>query len=224
MASPVESSWVAAVVALGGQESAARVSAADLVRRYAEPHRRYHTATHVAAVLRDSADLAVALRLDGRQQAYVALAACAHDVVYDARPGDDERASADWTRAALQVAGVDPDRVGPVVDLVLATLTHDASDADEVAAALLDADLAILAGDPSDYDAYVGAVRQEYAAVDDESWRAGRAAVLSALVDRPRLYLSEPGRTRWEATARANVTAELAQLTGTVEGGRGTRS
>ena len=210
----IGAAWTDAVVALGGRAHAAAGSAADLVRRYAEPHRRYHTATHVVAVLRDCGVLADALALDARERSRVALAACAHDVVYDGRPGDDERASADWARSALSAAGLTPDHVEPVALLILATSTHEAHVDHVAATALLDADLAILAGPPDEYAAYVRAVRAEYAHVDDDGWRTGRAAVLHGLLDRPRLYLSEPGRARWEAAARTNVAAELAQLTG----------
>ncbi|WP_375499006.1 HD domain-containing protein [uncultured Jatrophihabitans sp.] len=211
----METAWVAAVATAGGRVGPAADSADDLVRHYAEPHRRYHTATHVIAVLRDSAELADALGLDDVQRAVIALAACAHDVVYNARPGDDERASAQWAREALRMAGLAAAHVERVAQLVLTTLTHHTDPDDVPATALLDADLAILASAPDTYAAYVSAVRAEYAAVDDDGWRTGRAAVLSGLLDRPRLYLSEPGRMRWEAAARANVAAELGQLTGT---------
>ena len=213
MTSSIGTAWADAVVALGGRAEAAADSAAELVRRYAEPHRRYHTATHIEAVLRDGDWLADALGLDEQQRAVVALAACAHDVVYDARPGDDERLSSRWAREALHEAGVAPGPAEHSVQLILATLIHDARKDDAAAAALLDADLAILASPAEAYAAYVSAVRAEYAHVDDVGWRAGRAAVLSGLLDRPQLYLSAPGRAQWESAARANVGAELAQLT-----------
>lgn len=211
--SGVADAWVAAVVAAGGGRHAATASGAELVARYAEPHRRYHTATHVAAVLRDCETLAGELELPLAERAAVTLAACAHDVVYDARPGDDERASAAWAVDALRDAGVAAPMRDRVAALVLATLTHDADPGDTGATVLLDADLAILAAAPRDYAAYVRAVRAEYASVDDAQWRTGRAAVLGALLGRPRLYLSEPGRERWERAARKNVAAEIAQLT-----------
>lgn len=195
---------------LGGCADAATV--ADLERRWAEPHRRYHTTQHLEAVLRDADALADDLRLDDDSRAVVTLAACAHDVVYDARPGDDERASADWAREALAGCGVDAPAVQRVVDLVLATITHTAAPADVAASILLDADLAILAAQPAEYEGYVAATRVEYSSVSDEDWRHGRARVLSALLDRDRLYLTELGRARWEARARANVTAELQRL------------
>src|SRR4051794_633329 len=97
----VAQTWVASVVAAGGQWSAAESAAADLTRRYGEAHRRYHTADHVAAVVRDCALLGAELRLSALDHVVVALAACAHDVVYDGRPREDERSSAEWARTWL---------------------------------------------------------------------------------------------------------------------------
>jgi predicted metal-dependent HD superfamily phosphohydrolase len=204
--------WVAAVTQLGGSAEAAAATAADLEHRYCEPHRRYHTLTHVAAVLDDAARLAAEVGLSVSDRAVVALAACAHDVVYAPRPGRDEQASAAWARAALTACAV-PDEVGAqVAAIVLATISHTADVA--VANVLLDADLAILAADPAEYARYVDGVRAEYSAVPDADWRTGRAAVLRRLLDRPALFATEPARRRWDARARRNLAAELAALSG----------
>jgi predicted metal-dependent HD superfamily phosphohydrolase len=195
--------WRAAVSALGG-----RPVDTDIVARYGEPHRRYHNLTHVRAVVRDAVTL---VPLSSREKAELILAACAHDVVYDAVPGTDEQRSADWARDWLAQSNLTSvaDRVS---DLVLATIKHTASADDPVACALLDADLAILAATPQDYDTYAAAVRQEYSAVDDDAWRTGRSRVLSSLLDRDRLYLTPAGHDRWEAQARHNLSRELATL------------
>jgi len=92
------------------------------------------------AVLADAARIADALRLTATDRALLILAACAHDVVYDARPGDDERASARWASCALDRAGLGDDALR-VEQLVLSTLAHEAPQGDPVTAALLDADL-----------------------------------------------------------------------------------
>lgn len=194
---------------MGGDGSIASSSAAALERRYAEPHRRYHTTSHVEAVLRDVAWLADELDLDADERAVVLLAACAHDVVYDANPGEDERASAEWARAALVAAGVAGDAVRRVEHLVLLTLTHCGGADDPVAAVLLDADLAILGADPAAYAGYVAAVREEYVSVPDDLWRDGRGRVLRDLLAREPLFCTEPGQRRWEARARRNGQAEL---------------
>jgi predicted metal-dependent HD superfamily phosphohydrolase len=76
------------------------------------------------------------------------------------------------------------------------------------AAALLDADLAILGAPRERYTACAKAVREEYAKYPDDVWRDGRIAVLEGMLART-LYRSEAARTRWASAARANLTAEL---------------
>lgn len=191
--------WDEAVLALGGTPAPT-----GLEDRYREPHRRYHDLDHVRQVMRD----AVALT-EGRERALVALAAWAHDVVYDGRPGDDERASAEWARGHLTAAGLAAGDVARVAGLVLATADHTAPPGDRAAQALLDADLAILAAEPGEYERYRQAVRAEYAHVSDDQWRAGRAAVLRSLLAKEPLYLLAH---HWEAPARRNLAAELAAL------------
>jgi len=204
--------WVEAVGHLGGDRAVARRSGDDLVRRYSEPQRHYHTLDHVRAVLTYAAELASESGLDADQRATLTLAVCAHDVVYDARPGADEEASAGWVRQALNAAGVPPGIVERVADLVLGTASHAADANDAVAAVLSDADLAILGAPAAAYDAYAAAVREEYSAVADPDWRFGREAVLRSLAERPRLYVTDEAHRRWDAAARANLARERAQL------------
>jgi predicted metal-dependent HD superfamily phosphohydrolase len=208
----VEIMWTGAVCVLGGNQDVATAAAADLSARYAESHRRYHDNAHVRAVLRDAEALAEELRLSAVERAVLAVAAGAHDVVYDARPGDDERRSASWARDWLTRAGVEEALVARAEELVLATMTHSAPPDDRTAWALLDADLAILGAGPAAYDRYRAAVREEYGSLEEPVWRAGRAAVMAGLLARDPLYGTAAGRRRWEAAAKANITRELNSL------------
>jgi predicted metal-dependent HD superfamily phosphohydrolase len=208
----VETIWTDAVCLLGGDREVAAAAAADLGARYAEAQRRYHDREHVRAVLRDVDLLAGELRLPAEERAVLVIAAGAHDVVYDARPGDDERRSAAWARDWLARAGVGEGPAARVEELVLATLTHSAPPGDRAAWVLLDADLAILGADADAYDRYRRAVREEYAVHDEPAWRAGRAAVMSGLLARDPLYRTPAARRRWEAAARANIARELDAL------------
>jgi predicted metal-dependent HD superfamily phosphohydrolase len=180
----------------------------DLEARYAEPHRHYHNFIHAQQVAQD----ATALTPSGRDRALVALAAWAHDVIYDAHPGDDERASAAWARRHLREAGLPQEDVARVEGLVLATLTHTPPPGDHLAEALLDADLAILGAAPETYERYRTAVRAEYAHVAEAQWRTGRAAVLTSLLAKDPLYRTAAAHEQWAAQARRNLTAELAGL------------
>lgn len=205
-------SWVEAVRSLCGNAAVAEAAADELVGCYAEPHRRYHNTAHVLAVLRDAALLADDLDLPLRDRAVLALAACAHDVRYDGRPGEDERHSAEWAGTWLRRADIAAADVSEVERLVLATLDHAADCADPVARVLFDADLAVLGGEPDDYTAYRLAVRAEYAHVSDADWRIGRAAVLADLAGREPLFHTAPARKRWERSAKVNLRTELAAL------------
>lgn len=181
----------------------------DLVRRYSEPHRRYHTVDHLAAMLVVIDDLAA----DAADLDAVRYAAFFHDAVYAMDGGDNEEASARLAETTLPTLGIDPDTVAEVARLVRLTGGHHPDPADRNGAVLCDADLAILAADESAYAAYTAAVRAEYAHVPDDLFRPGRAAVLAALAEQPNLFRTPTARSRYESAARANLAAELAALT-----------
>ncbi|MGH8829433.1 MAG: HD domain-containing protein [Jiangellaceae bacterium] len=196
--------WIALVCASPGAEAAGR----DLLARWSQPHRHYHAVAHLRAVL-DAIDELITEAHDADN---VRLAAWFHDAVYDGRPGDDERASADLARDVLGRLGLAPARVEEIARLVLLTADHDPAPGDPSGAVLCDADLAVLGGSPEDYAAYAAAVRSDYAHIDDAVFRTGRVAVLEALLAADPLFRTQVGRARWEATARRNLSTELALL------------
>ncbi len=185
-----------------------------LLARHREKHRRYHTATHVAWVIRHVDELATAEPVEHLDE--VVAAAFYHDAVYEPTYPANERASARLARRDLAAIGWTDAAVERVGSMIEAT-EHGAPAAERATgdtAVLLDADLAILGADPTGYSDYVTGVRAEYRHVDDDEWRAGRAGVLRSFVERPTIYLTPTGRDRWEARARANLAAELAELSG----------
>ncbi|MFG6197429.1 metal-dependent phosphohydrolase [Nonomuraea sp. JJY05] len=193
---------------LVGDSPAALAMGAELLARWSEPHRRYHTLDHLAAVLGGIARLAAS----ADDPTAVRLAAWFHDAVYDGRPGTDEERSAQLAQSRLPGCGVPAARVAEVARLVRLTAAHDTLAAgDRDGAVLCDADLAVL-GLPG-YDDYAGRIRQEYAHVPDELFRAGRAEVLRRLLAVPSLYRTERARELWEERARSNMTRELKSLT-----------
>ncbi|MFC3821473.1 metal-dependent phosphohydrolase [Planomonospora venezuelensis] len=176
----------------------------DLIARYAEPHRKYHTTAHLEAVLAH----VDALAPHADNPDLVRLAAWFHDAVYDPRRGDNEERSARLAERALPEMGLPPEEVAAVARLVRLTVTHAPEPSDADGAVLCDADLAILAAPPDLYAAYAAAVREEYAFVPDDAFRAGRAAVLRSLLDLPAIFRVSGA----EAAARANIREELDRL------------
>ena len=179
--------------------------------RHREPHRRYHTLTHVMWVLRHITAL-VAAGEPTTDTAAVQLAALWHDAVYDPAANDNEARSALLGSAAAAELGWSTSRQQLVERLVLATATHRPADDDE--AMLVDADLAILGAPTQDYVAYVDGVRSEYSHIDEDAWRAGRSAVLTGFLEQKQLFTTRTMRVLREARARANMAGELAGLAG----------
>ncbi|WP_367322298.1 hypothetical protein [Streptomyces sp. HUAS ZL42] len=177
----------------------------NLLARWQEPQRRYHTLAHLAAVL-DRIDELEAYAADPD---VVRLAAWFHDAVYLPDRSENEERSARLAERALPEAGVPAAKTGEVARLVRLTVTHDPADDDPDGQVLCDADLAILASPPSAYAAYTAAVREEYHFVPNDAFREGRAAVLRQLLELPRLFRTPYGTEHWEATARYNIGAEL---------------
>ncbi|NNM46831.1 HD domain-containing protein [Knoellia koreensis] len=187
---------------------------ADLLRRWTEPHRRYHTTTHLVEVFWALEDLEQAGVVDTRDAALGRLVGWFHDAVYDpaAALGDNETASAALASRDLHALGLKDSDVETVRDLILATERHDLAP-DGLATAFHDADLWILSAPPERYAAYTEQVREEYAAVPDDAFRAGRAAILRPFLDRDTIYATDLARDTWESQARANLAAELTALT-----------
>ena len=182
-----------------------------LVGCYAAPHRGYHDLRHLAEVLDRVEELLARPETAGVEPDAVVLAAWFHDAVYDGRPDDEER-SAVLAESALAAAGVPASLVAEVARLVRLTHDHRPEPDDLPGHVLCDADLAILAAGHARYDEYVRDVRREYAHLDDETFRTGRAAVLRALLAKPTVFHTSYARDTWEDAARANLYRELAVL------------
>ncbi|MFB4297094.1 HD domain-containing protein [Actinomadura sp. NTSP31] len=189
----------------------------ELDSRYGEPHRRYHTREHLAAVLDLVDELAgeeggTAAEPGTFDPDTVRLAAWFHDAVYDPERADNEERSARLAARMLADTDLPAATVGEVVRLVELTATHAPEPGDRAGQVLCDADLAILGADPDRYAAYAAAVREEYAFVPEDLFRAGRAEVLNGLLALPRLFHTATARERYEERARRNIETELMLL------------
>jgi predicted metal-dependent HD superfamily phosphohydrolase len=192
----------------------------DLLLRYRQPHRYYHTGTHIMMVIRHVHDVAA---MSARQPSVELVAAALyHDAIYDPRATNNEALSGALATEHLGEIGWAEHRCASVRALIEATAGHTATVDDTTrdttshetsdTAILLDADLAILGSEAHSYQAYLTGVRAEYFFVDDDRWRAGRGRVLQDFVARPRIFATEYMYTELEHRARANIEAELAAL------------
>jgi predicted metal-dependent HD superfamily phosphohydrolase len=179
----------------------------DLGRRYAEPHRAYHAADHIAEVL-GWFDWA-AERTGWREPADVYTAIVFHDAIYDPLAGDNEARSAALARDAVGASA----RTQALIELTArhGSISLAEVEGDRDAAQFLDCDIAVLGAPPDRFDAYDAAVAVEYRAVPTDVFRAGRGAFLRTLLARPRIFLSELFHAELDGHARANLSRTLAR-------------
>jgi predicted metal-dependent HD superfamily phosphohydrolase len=186
-----------------------RLPTGDLLARYAEPHRRYHTLEHIRTCLDH---LAEARGIVEGERRVLEAAIWFHDAIYDPNSSDNEVESAELARRVLTEAGEPEPVCAEVERLVRLTASHTVEPGDRLGAVMVSIDLAILGAEPEAYDAYVRQVREEYGQVPELLWRLGRAGVLRRLLATPVLYADPVFHRRYEERARANLQRELATL------------
>lgn len=213
----------------------------DLVRRYGEPPRAYHTLDHIAAGL---AELdAISSYVPRLPRGLFELAWWFHDAVYDPLATDNERRSEQLLRETLAPVGpavvqtnpewedVEPQAalLAAAAALILAT-THDqgatitperrcvgtlglncARMTEGALPFFLDVDLAILGQDVPVYDAYEAGIRSEYAFAPGALYVDRRTSFLEGLVSRG-IYHTTLFRWKYEERARANIARAVARL------------
>ncbi len=180
----------------------------EVLGAYAEPGRFYHTELHLAEMTM----LLAEHRNDFDSYENILFACLYHDVVYDATRSDNEEASAAlWRRDAARLE-LGAEQTEQVSILIMATKKHQPVNDSFDVQLFLDADLAVLGGEPARYHNYLVSIRREYAHVTENAYRGGRIAVLKKFLARPQLYFSETARARFEAQARQNLADEIRLL------------
>ena len=182
----------------------------ELIARYGEPHRRYHTMVHIEDCL---AQVAASTDMDDDQRTLMDAAIWFHDAIYDATRTDNEAESAKLAADRLAAEGAPQAFIDEVVRLILLTAGHSVQADDVLGARLVSIDLSILGAEPDRYDAYAAAIREEYAHVPVPLYRAGRAAILGRFLESEALFADPRWAKRYETQARANLTREIAALT-----------
>ena len=184
----------------------------DIVTRYGEPQRAYHTLNHIEQLLVQLENINHILS----EPHITALALYYHDVIYDPTRSDNELRSAEFATDTLSPY-LSPEQYQQIHALIMMTANHQidtlvASDKYNDAAYLLDMDLSILGAPWTAYEQYAKAIRQEYKHVAADNYRDGRTAVLQGLLAHPKLYLTDHYYNQLETQARDNIKRELTSL------------
>lgn len=144
------------------------------------------------------------------------LAGDGHDVIYVPASETNEADSAVYMEGALARMNVPLDVIGETSRIINITKDHKTSDDDIDGKLMIDADFAIFASDPSEYDEYSRGIKNEYVGsgrVTEEMFRVGRSSLIRGWLDQERIYLTDQIRDEMEPVARQNLQRELVHLT-----------
>jgi predicted metal-dependent HD superfamily phosphohydrolase len=176
----------------------------DLVNRYSEPGRFYHSWSHVDHCLVEFD------RAAGRigQPDAVELALWFHDAVFVPGARDNEQRSADllckWGEGLFSAPFI-----AKVYELILLT-THRQPPEPGDESYLLDIDLSSFGLEWPDFLRDTLLVRKEQAHVPDTVYYPSHAKFLQMLLGRPHIFYTDFFRERYEESARRNITRTLA--------------
>jgi predicted metal-dependent HD superfamily phosphohydrolase len=184
-----------------------------LEEKYSRSPRAYHTLEHIGWGL-DRIDKIVDQHpVNSHTYFRICWAMWFHDVVmhFDEDRDLDEGFSAAVSSKVAREVGLSLVFHQNTRRLILATAhTVEPDHLDEQI--LVDADLSILGADQSAFDNYESLIRQEWAHVPEETFRAGRIAVLTRFQNKRRIFSTDYGFNRWERKARFNIGQSLARL------------
>jgi predicted metal-dependent HD superfamily phosphohydrolase len=178
----------------------------ELIQRYSESHRAYHTMQHLEECL----VTLNCLDTDTPTKSLIALAIWFHDAVYDTHSSDNERQSAILADDALRSAGASPELRSAIDRLIMAT-AHTTVPTQPDERLIVDIDLKIFSAPTARFAEYNRQIRQEYAWVPEDIYQKRRAEVLRGFLNRERIYLS-PSFQRYETAARSNLENAIATL------------
>ena len=179
----------------------------ELDALYREPHRRYHSVSHIEHCLRQF-DLA-ADRMD--EPDAVEMALWFHDAIYDIPTQDNERRSAELFAARAGGRGSEQFR-STVHRLIMVTAHLKASLQTLDESFMVDIDLSSFGLPWEEFMRDTRAVRAEYPHVPDSEFRPQQKKFLEFLAARPVFCFTEFFRHRHEARARKNIERLHARL------------
>ena len=179
-----------------------------VIERYEEPHRGYHNTEHLEEFLTHLRTYRHKFRSTWPA---VLLAMFYHDAVYNAKPGDDEKASVkvmykDLLEAGLSI-GSDTLRAE---EFILYTINHKVPKRDKAALIFIDADMAIVGSPTNRYARYVEGFYKEYGVhYTPKDLAAGRAGFLQGKLESGEPIFKTPEFSYLEEQARINMQTEL---------------
>lgn len=194
----LERSWSRAWLALGATPTTAWFD--EVITRYREPQRSYHTLQHLDECIRWLEPVLGLAEAPGE----VEIALWFHDAVYEPKRSDNEDESARLAQRALAAGGVTEATIARVCRFIMVT-QHAALPSTPDEQLIVDIDLAILGAAEARFAEYEAQIRREYNWVPGWLFRRKRKAILREFIARAPLYGTACFHDRLEAQARRNL-------------------
>ena len=141
----------------------------EVILRYDEPHRFYHTIDHITGFVK---------KLDekGLKQPELFLAAVFHDIVYDPKSNTNEEDSAELFMSEAKTSSLSADQKSHVKQLILDTKTHQPKA--KFSEDFIAIDLSVLNGSLGELIRYEQQIFKEFQHVDYKIYRQKRIEIL----------------------------------------------
>ena len=176
---------------------------------YTSKQRYYHNFNHISSMLTSISKITdIDLQSVINDDFFFAL--WYHDVIYIPGKMDNEVKSADFANKWLTKINFNNLKTKTVCNMILRTQNHFENCNDNLSTKLfLDCDLHILGSERAVYIKYLKQIRQEFAFVDDISYKIGRTKVLNKFLENKFIYKTSYYHDKYEAIARNNIEYEL---------------
>lgn len=172
---------------------------------YNSKKRFYHNVEHIESMLKKLSFFTEEIEdIDN-----LSLAIIYHDVIYNARKGNNEEESAKFAQLQLTKLNFPEKEIQRIENLIISTKLHKPITNTFDALLLLDLDLMILGATNEEYSAYAEKIRQEYKFVPLFLYRKKRKEVLLKFLETEQIFLTNYFFENFEEKARENIQQEM---------------
>ncbi|MBT4376633.1 hypothetical protein HOD29_04630 [archaeon] len=181
----------------------------EILKKYSEEHRHYHTIGHVRDCL-EKFDLVKDLLVKPDE---VEMAIFYHDIIYDVQSKDNEKKSAKYMADKLRRIGMDKDFVGGANSLILDTEKHVLGEHPD-SGYMIDIDFSSLGVSLEKFNLDRENIRKEYLSIYEwEDVKFGTIDFYNQMLARDKIFLTGYFYNLCEGKARENIRKNIEILT-----------
>ena len=180
----------------------------EIIKRYSEPHRFYHTLNHINDCLKEF-DKVKDLCKNPNE---VEFAIWFHDIIYNSGEKNNEEKSADFAYKLAKNIKLLDKFAKDIKQLILAT-KHNSTPKKNDARFIVDIDLSSFAKPWKILKEDNKKIKKEYSFIKNKKFKIGRSVLLESFSIRSNIFLTDYFKEKYERKARENIKRFLKELT-----------